>query len=182
MFKRLFDLILALFLGVLCLPLTLLLALLVKLESPGSAIHPSPRVGKEGKIFHYLRFRTMAGQPPRKTSLGRMIGNLSLDELPVFWNIVKGDLSFVGPRPEIPEKVDLSDPDWQTILSVRPGITGLGLLKYLDQYNQTDIHERIRPDVYYALNHSLWFDLKLMGQTFWLWLKMGHLKGKSKGK
>jgi lipopolysaccharide/colanic/teichoic acid biosynthesis glycosyltransferase len=178
MFKRLFDIFIALLLGISCLPLTLALALAVKLESSGPAIHPSLRVGKGGRLFHYFRLRTMTGEPLQKTAVGKIIGNLSLDELPVFWNILKGDLSFVGPRPEIPEKVDLADPDWQIILTIRPGITGLGLLKYLDAYNQTDVQQRIEPDVYYALNHSLWFDMKLLGKTFLLWLKMGHLKGK----
>lgn len=178
MVKRLFDIFFALMLLVVCSPLTLVLALAVKLSSGGPAIHASPRVGKDGEIFRYLRFRTMAGNPPTKTVLGRTLGNLSLDELPVLWNILKGELSFVGPRPERPEKVDLNDPDWQVVLTVRPGITGPGLLRYLAAYNNTAVQQRIKPDVYYALNQSFWFDCQLLGRTLLLWLKMGHLKGK----
>jgi lipopolysaccharide/colanic/teichoic acid biosynthesis glycosyltransferase len=178
MIKRLFDSVIAAVLGILCLPLALLIACAIWLESGSPIIYPSLRVGQFGNPFFYFRFRTMAGNPLRKTRFGRFIGNLSLDELPALWNILKGDLSIVGPRPEIPEKVDLSDPVWQTILSVRPGITGLGLLSYLDKYNETDVQERIQPDLFYALNHSFSLDIRLMWKTVYLWAKMGHLKGK----
>ena len=165
MLKRLFDIVLAVILGVLFLPLALIIAFVIRLESPGPIVHLSRRMGKDKRPFSLLRFRTMTGSPPRKTKFGRTIGNLLLDELSALWNVFKGDMSFVGPRPEIPEKVDLADPDWQIILSVRPGMTGLGLLKYLDKYNQTAVHDRIQPDVYYAQHQSLWFDFQLLVKT-----------------
>jgi lipopolysaccharide/colanic/teichoic acid biosynthesis glycosyltransferase len=178
MSKRLFDILAALILGLLFLPLSGIIGCLLWLESRSPVIYPSLRVGRHGQSFYYLRFRTKTGQPLRKTRLGKFIGNLSLDELPVLWNILKGEMSFIGPRPEIPEKVDLNDPDWQTILSVRPGLTGPGLLTYLDTYNDTPVQERIQPDLYYALNRSLLFDIRLMLKTLYYWIKMGHLKGR----
>jgi len=178
MIKRLFDIAIAAILGTLCLSLALLIACAVWLESGSPIIYPSLRIGQFGKPFFYFRFRTMAGDPLHKTRFGRFIGNLSLDELPVLWNVLKGELSIVGPRPEILEKVDLSDPVRQTILSVRSGITGLGLLSYLEKFNETAVQERIQPDLFYALNHSLSLDIRLMWKTAYLWAKMGHLKGK----
>lgn len=176
--KRLIDILLATVLGLLSLPFVGLIACCMWLESGSPVFYASLRVGRYGRAFRYLRFRTMSGHPPQKTRFGRFIGNLSLDELPVFWNILKGELSFIRPRPEVPEKVDLDDLVWQKILSVRPGLAGPGLLTYLDKYNETPIQERIQPDLYYAQNKSLGFDLKLMLKTIYLWVKMGHLKGK----
>jgi lipopolysaccharide/colanic/teichoic acid biosynthesis glycosyltransferase len=180
MAKRFFDIILAAILGILLLPVAVVIVILIRVESIGSVVYPSLRMGKDKRPFSLLRFRTMAGSPPQKTKFGRWIGNLSLDELPVLWNVLKGDMSFVVPRPEIPEKVDLADPDWQIILTVRPGMTGLGLLKYLDKYNETAVTERIQPDVYYAQHQSFLFDCQLLVKTISLWIRMGHLKGKIK--
>ena len=120
----------------------------------------------------------MAGNPLQKTRFGRFIGNRSLDDLPTLWNIVRGDMSLVGPRPEIPEKVDLSDANWHKVLSVRPGLSGLGLLTLRERYNQTSVQERLQPEVYYAEHSSFLFDLQLMLQTLYWWLRMGHVKGR----
>jgi lipopolysaccharide/colanic/teichoic acid biosynthesis glycosyltransferase len=133
MIKRLFDIVIAAVLGILCLPVALLIACAVWLESGSRIIYPSLRIGQFGNPFFYYRFRT---------------------------------------------KVNLSDPVWQTILSVRPGITGLGLLSYLEKFNETDVQARIQPDLFYALNHSFSLDIRLMWRTAYLWTKMGHLKGK----
>jgi lipopolysaccharide/colanic/teichoic acid biosynthesis glycosyltransferase len=177
MLKRGFDLLVALSLGVLCLPLGAVIAAGVLLTSPGPVFIRTRRVGRGGRPFHHFRFRTMAGEPLKKTRFGRLIGNLSLDDLPTLWNVVRGDMSLIGPRPEIPERVDLADPDWQTILTVRPGLSGLGALTFLERYNQTSVKARIQPDVYYARHHSWPLDLALMGQTLIMLLRMGHLKG-----
>jgi len=179
MAKRLFDSVVAGILAILVIPLAGVIACVIWLESGSPVLHCSLRVGRYGRPFHYVRFRTMAGHPAHRTRFGRFIGNLSLDELPVLWNILKGDLSFIGPRSEIPEKVDLDDPAWQTILTVRPGITGPGLLAYLDSYNETPVHERIQPDLFYARHGSLGFDIRIMGMTIYYWVRMGHLKGRS---
>jgi lipopolysaccharide/colanic/teichoic acid biosynthesis glycosyltransferase len=112
------------------------------------------------------------------TRFGRSIGSLSLDEIPVLWNIFKGDLSLFGPRPEVPEKVDLSDPDWQKVLSVRPGLMGLGLLTFRERYNQTSVKERIQPEITYVEHQSLKLDMQIFTKTLFYWLRMGHIKGK----
>lgn len=178
MFKRLGDVTVAGVCLFASLPLGLLIALGVRLDSPGSVIIATRRVGRGGRLFNHYRFRTMAGEPLVKTRFGRFIGNLSLDDLPTLWNVLRGDLSLIGPRPEVPEKVDLSDPDWQIALSVRPGLSGLGLLTYLDHYNQTSPKERLQPEVYYARHASWRLDLALMIGTVFHVLKMGHLKGR----
>lgn len=119
-----------------CLPLLLVLALAVRLTSPGPALFRQPRVGRGGRTFEMLKLRTMRRQDPaaggspitaggdqRITPLGRWLRASKLDELPELWNIVRGDLSFVGPRPEVPAMVDLEDPRWRRVLAVRPGLT-----------------------------------------------------------
>ena len=178
MLKRLGDVIIASVCLLAALPLGVLIALGVRLDSPGPVIIATRRVGRGGQLFDHYRFRTMAGEPLRKTRFGRFIGNLSLDDLPTLWNVLRGELSVIGPRPEVPEKVDLTDPDWQTALSVRPGLSGLGLLTYLNHYNQTSPKERLQPEVFYARHASWRLDLALMASTVFYVLRMGHLKGR----
>jgi lipopolysaccharide/colanic/teichoic acid biosynthesis glycosyltransferase len=178
MSKRLFDILGALLGLTLALPIMPFLALGIKLDSPGPILIAVPRVGQGGKIFAHYRFRTMAGDPLRKTRFGRFMGNRSLDDIPTLFNVLRGDLSLVGPRPEAPDRVDLTDPEWQSVLSVKPGLTGLGLLTFNEQYNQTAVKTRIQPEIYYAEHSSLRFDLRLLGRTFAMWLKMGHIKGR----
>src|SRR2546426_11257512 len=118
MAKRTFYLIIA-SLGIAALmPLAFIIAIGIKLDSPGPVIISTQRVGRGGKIFAHYRFRTMAGEPLRKTRFGRFIGNLSLDDIPTLWNVISGDLGLIGPRPETPDKVDLADADWQKVLLV----------------------------------------------------------------
>src|SRR5262249_52568156 len=119
--KRILDLCVALGILVISLPLALIIAVGIRLDSPGPVIISTRRVGRGGQPFSHYRFRTMAGYPLQKTRFGRLIGNLSLDDLPTLWNVLRGDMSLIGPRPEIPEKVDLADANWQKVLSVRPG-------------------------------------------------------------
>lgn len=178
MLKRAFDIVIAIFWSIVSAPLALVIALVIKIESPGPVVHLSQRVGRYGKPFFYYCFRTRVGTPPLYTRFGKFIGNLSLDEIPVLWNILKGDLSFVGPRPEIPAKVDLNDPDWQKVLSVRPGLTGLGILTFMDKYNQTSVKERIQPEIYYVAHQSFLMDVRILAKTFYMWAQMGHLKGR----
>ena len=178
MAKRLFDILLALWALCLFAPLLLALSLLLRLTQPGPVFYGVTRLGYQGRPFQHWRFRTKFGDPPRTSRTGRLLINSSLDELPAIWNILRGDLSLVGPRPPKPEEVDLADPAWPIIFSVRPGLMGPGLLRYLERYNETPVAERIRPDVYYAQNASLWLDLQILARAVPLWLKMGHLKGK----
>jgi lipopolysaccharide/colanic/teichoic acid biosynthesis glycosyltransferase len=101
-----------------------------------------------------------------------------LDDLPTLLNVLRGEMSGVGSRPEVPEKVDLADETWRTVLSVRPGLTSLGLVTYLSADNATPVHERIRPEVSYVERQSLLLDLQIMGRTVYWLARMGHLKGR----
>lgn len=182
MVKRVFDLVLAAVLGILFAPLALVLALIIQLESRGPLLFNSRRVGKGGRQFFYHRLRLVKGSPYKTpyehTRFGRFVGNLSLDEIPALLNVLKGEISFIGPRPEKPEKVDLDDPDWQKVLSVKPGLMSLGGLTFLDKFNQTSVKDRIQPDVYYAENQSFLLDIEILFKTLYFWVRMGHLKGK----
>jgi lipopolysaccharide/colanic/teichoic acid biosynthesis glycosyltransferase len=182
MLKRVFDLIFAIVFGIIFAPVALIIALAIQLEARGPVLYNSERVGKNGKLFFYHRLRRVKGSPYEMpyeyTRVGRFIGNLSLDEIPALWNILKGELSVVGPRPEKPDKVDLDDPDWQKILIVKPGFMSLGGLTFLDKFNQTSVKDRIQPDVYYVENHSFLLDMKILVKTLYFLIRMGHLKGK----
>jgi len=176
--KRVLDILIALGILIVSSPLAIMIALGTKLDSPGPVIISTRRVGRGGQLFAHYRFRTMAGSPLQKTRFGRFIGNRSLDDLPTLWNVLRGDMSLIGPRPEVPEKVDLSDATWRKVLSVRPGLSGLGLLTLRKRYNQASVQERLQPEVYYAEHSSLLFDVQLILQTLYWWLRMGHLKGR----
>jgi UDP-GalNAc:undecaprenyl-phosphate GalNAc-1-phosphate transferase len=178
MLKRLFDLSVALALGVILTPLTILIALAITLEERGPIIIHTERAGQFGRPFKHYRFRTMAGTPLRKTPLGRFIGNLSLDDLPTLWNVIKGDLSFVGPRPETPEKVDMHDLTWQKVLSVKPGLTSMAMLALRETYNTTSVQDRNKSELEYVAKQSFWLDLQLILKTLYWWLRLGHLKGR----
>jgi lipopolysaccharide/colanic/teichoic acid biosynthesis glycosyltransferase len=114
------------------LPLLVVAAAAIRLTSSGPALFRQERVGRLGRPFLLLKLRTMRGAngpqvtasgDPRVTAVGRLLRRMKLDELPQLWNVVKGDMALVGPRPEVPTYVDLSDPDWRRVLEVRPGIT-----------------------------------------------------------
>ncbi len=114
-------------------PMLAVVALLIKADSRGPILFRQKRVGQNGKPFTMLKFRTMgnfcngslitAANDTRVTKVGRFLRRSKIDELPELWNVLKGDMSFVGPRPEVPEFVDLDDPLWQEVLEHRPGIT-----------------------------------------------------------
>jgi lipopolysaccharide/colanic/teichoic acid biosynthesis glycosyltransferase len=114
-------------------PLMALAAIVHKLTSPGSVFFRQPRTGKDGEPFVLLKLRTMrpcssgpevtAAADARVTVLGGILRKTKIDELPQLWNVLKGDMSLVGPRPEVPRYVDLSDPRWRAVLRTRPGLT-----------------------------------------------------------
>lgn len=130
---RAFDVVLAVMGLVLTSPLLLASAVTVALTSPGGALFRQKRIGRHGHIFTLYKLRTMrvsengplvtSGNDPRITPSGRFLRKTKLDELPTFWNVLKGDMAMVGPRPEVPRYVKLEDPVWQRVLAVRPGIT-----------------------------------------------------------
>jgi len=114
-------------------PVLLLLALLVRVGSRGPALFKQARVGQNGRTFELVKFRSMrigergaqitTGGDSRVTGVGRWLRKFKLDELPQLWNVIRGEMGLVGPRPEVPAYVDLDDPTWQRVLSVRPGLT-----------------------------------------------------------
>lgn len=144
-FKRAFDIVFASVALVLLLPLLVLFALAVALTSPGGAFFRQVRVGRHGRPFNLLKFRSMrpgsealgqltiGGRDPRITGVGHFLRRTKLDELPQLWNVLMGDMSVVGPRPEVPRYVALYTPEQRTVLSVRPGITGMASLDYVDE-------------------------------------------------
>jgi exopolysaccharide biosynthesis polyprenyl glycosylphosphotransferase len=176
--KRGFDLLVAAPLFVLMLPVMLLVALLVRISSPGPVIYTQERVGKDGRPFTMVKFRTMrvdaergtgpvlaAENDPRVTWLGRFLRATRLDELPQLWNLLRGDMSFVGPRPERPEFVAQYLKDVQGYgerFRVRPGLTGYAQVN--GEYH-TSPTTKLKYDLAYIHNHSLWLDLKILSET-----------------
>lgn len=145
MIKRVFDWVTAL-IGLLCLwPLFVIVAVLIKLDSDGSVFFRQQRVGKGFRLFGIYKFRTMVsdaarrggpityGDDPRITSIGAWLRRTKIDELPQLINVLKGEMSIVGPRPEVPQYVDWFREDYKEILKVRPGITDLASLKFRNE-------------------------------------------------
>jgi exopolysaccharide biosynthesis polyprenyl glycosylphosphotransferase len=194
--KRTSDLIIALLALTVLAPLWLLIALLIKLDSRGSVFYKQERVGMDGRVFLFYKFRTMhagsddaehrefqrryiAGEPDsnlgdaerpayklradeRVTRLGRILRRTSLDELPQLFNVVRGDMSVVGPRPPIPYEVERYELWHRKRLDMKPGITGLW---QVSGRNRLPFDEMVRMDLYYIENWSLLVDLKIILQT-----------------
>ena len=174
--KRLFDLLLGLLaLAVLLLPL-LLVALLVRFTSPGPVLYWSDRVGRHNRIFKMPKFRSMrVGTPAVATHLltdpkayltpvGSFLRKSSLDELPQLWSILKGDMSFVGPRPALFNQHDLISLRTEYgVQELIPGLTGWAQVNGRDEL---PIPEKVRLDVEYLQRQSVWFDIKILWMTF----------------
>ena len=179
--KRLFDLVMSSVLLVLTLPIMVVTAILIKLESPGPVLYRQERVGQGGHPFTILKFRSMRsdaeqdGKPrwasqndSRITLVGRFIRRTRIDELPQVFNVFFGDMSFVGPRPERPYFVqDLSAqiPYYGIRHSVKPGITGWAQVRYPYGATVEDALHKLQYDLYYVKNHSLFLDLTILFQT-----------------
>jgi Undecaprenyl-phosphate glucose phosphotransferase len=178
--KRIVDVCGAVFGMALTSPLMLLAALFIKLTSPGPVIFRQERVGLHNKPFYMYKFRTMERQvpgeekkawtvrnDPRVTPVGKFLRRTSLDELPQLFNILRGDMSLVGPRPERPLFVDKFKeeiPRYMVKHQVRPGLTGWAQVNGLR--GDTSIRKRIEYDIYYIENWTVWFDLKIILMTF----------------
>ena len=188
--KRAFDILVSSLALLLLLPLFGLLASAVALTSPGGAFFAQVRVGRGGREFRLLKFRTMrpdserggqltiGGHDPRITRIGRFLRRSKLDELPQLWNVLKGDMSVVGPRPEVPRYVALYTAAQREVLSVRPGLTGLASLAYINENEilgaaadpERAYIERIMPakldlDLRYVRDHGLLLDCRIMLRT-----------------
>ena len=181
MFKRLFDITASLILLILTAPLVLLTAMLVKMDSKGPAFYRQRRVGLFNIGFDIIKLRSMridaeaAGKAvwaekddPRITRVGRIIRKLRIDELPQCWSVLKGDMSFVGPRPERPQFVD----DLEQKLAyyaerhmVKPGITGWAQINYPYGASIEDARQKLEYDLYYAKNYSPFLDVLILLQT-----------------
>lgn len=188
--KRLFDIIAALLALILLLPLMLLIALLIFLQDGGAPLYTQTRLGRCGKLIRIYKFRSMRrgaeeawhllseahlaqyraefkiDDDPRVTPLGRLLRKTSLDELPQLWNILRGELSFVGPRPILPEEIKMYSPEQQTLfLSVPPGLTGYwqACAGKNDTYTTG---KRQQMELHYAAHAGILFDLKIILQTF----------------
>ena len=191
MIKRLFDIV-ASGCGLLALsPMLLIVALWVKLDSKGPIFYRQVRVGKHNKDFRIFKFRSMrvgadkgslvtiGGRDPRVTRSGYFIRKYKLDELPQLINVFVGDMSLVGPRPEVRHYVDYWTPQQMRVLDGRPGITDPASIKFRDEnelmeqaddpedyYIHIIMQEKIRLYLEYVDNASFWYDIKLIFQTF----------------
>lgn len=171
MAKRLFDLMFALFWLVVAAPAILVIAIFIRLDASGPVLYAPQMVGKDGKLFRLLRFRTMrideTGQlspDERLTRVGRFIRNYSLDHLPTLVNVLKGELSVVGPRPMEPDFVDLQDPSWQRYFQVRPGFFNYAVLKLGKTFGpskSSNLSLKRELELEYIQKQSLAFDLRL---------------------
>jgi lipopolysaccharide/colanic/teichoic acid biosynthesis glycosyltransferase len=188
--KRCLDMVSA-GLGLLLLaPLLAVVALLVRWGSPGPALFRQERIGRNFRLFRILKFRTMVrdapqrggpitfGADPRITPLGSLLRKTKLDELPQLINVLKGDMSLVGPRPEVPQYVEMFRADYAEILRVRPGITDLASIRYRDEatllgaaanpeeeYVRRVLPEKIRLAKEYVKRQSLALDLAIIFGT-----------------
>ena len=179
--KRMFDVIVSLVLLLLTLPVMVLTAILIKLESRGPVFYRQRRVGECGHPFDVIKFRSMRtdaevdGKPQwaktndnRVTRVGWLIRKLRIDELPQIINVIKGDMSFVGPRPERPYFINQlaeSIPYYLTRHSVKPGITGWAQVRYPYGASVEDAKQKLQYDLYYAKNHTLFLDLVILFET-----------------
>jgi lipopolysaccharide/colanic/teichoic acid biosynthesis glycosyltransferase len=179
--KRTGDFIGALVLLVLAAPILLLLGLLVKWTSPGPALYTQRRLGRAGRPFTIFKLRTMQHKcesltgprwsvpgDPRVTPLGRFLRKTHLDELPQLLNVLRGDMSLVGPRPERPEflpELEAVFPRYRERLAVRPGITGLAQVQLPPDTDLTDVSHKLACDIHYAQHVALSLDLRLLGCT-----------------
>jgi Undecaprenyl-phosphate galactose phosphotransferase WbaP len=189
--KRGLDLTLGAIVTLFALPVGMLFAVLIKIDSEGPALFAQERLGWRGAIFHCLKFRTMYTNgdeilaeylrenpgavdewqkyaklrdvDPRVTRLGRFLRQISFDELPQLWNVLKGEMSLVGPRPYLPRERGRVGADLSTILSARPGMTGLW---QVSGRNQLTFQDRVQLEAWYLRNWSIWLDCIILAMTF----------------
>ena len=178
--KRLFDLVFALFGLIITAPIMLLTAIAIRMESPGPIFYLQHRVGMDGKDFKVIKFRSMrqdaekdgpkwaSQNDPRITRVGRIIRKLRMDELPQFINVIKNDMSFVGPRPErryFVDQLEKAIPFYALRMHAKPGITGWAQINY--PYGDTfeDAKEKLKFELYYMKHRSMWLDLVIIFQT-----------------
>jgi lipopolysaccharide/colanic/teichoic acid biosynthesis glycosyltransferase len=181
--KESIDRLLAAILLLLFLPIIAMLVFLVRSTSRGPAIYKQTRVGKEGQVFTMYKIRSMRidaepkgsrpvwakSSDPRATPMGRWLREYHLDELPQLWNVLRGEMALVGPRPERPEFVSILKeqiPEYEKRLDVRPGITGLAQMNLPPDSDVDSVRKKLQLDLLYIREHSLLLDCKLLVCTF----------------
>jgi lipopolysaccharide/colanic/teichoic acid biosynthesis glycosyltransferase len=190
-FKRIFDIVFSILGLIIFSPIFILIAVLIKINSPGPIFFKQDRIGKNGKIFTIYKFRTMVEDAEKRgvhfttpstdsrlTKIGLFLRRFDIDEFPQLINILKGEMSVVGPRPEVPEIVELYDKKQKEILLVKPGMTSLATLKFLKEgetmkfsknlykdYTKDVVPQKIELDFKYIETRSFWGDIKLIIQT-----------------
>ncbi len=189
--KRAFDVVLSLIGLILVSPVILVIAIFVKLTSPGPVMYKGVRVGRYGKPFRILKFRSMvvdaekrggsatAGDDPRLTSTGRFLRSYKLDELPQLWNVFVGDMSFVGPRPEVQKYVDRYSEKERAVLALRPGITDWASIWNSNEaavlegssdpekaYEELILPTKLALQQKYLHEHSCFTDVRILFHTF----------------
>ncbi len=181
-FKRLFDIVLSIFGMAVSLPFVLVAAALIKLTSRGPVIYSQERVGKDGSIFRIYKLRTMYSDAEkgtgavwakahdrRITPVGLALRKTHMDELPQLLNVLRGEMSIVGPRPERPEivkQLKTKVVDYDKRLQVKPGITGLAQVKHRYDEDIKDVKKKIKYDLLYIKKMCLWVEMRIMAQTF----------------
>jgi lipopolysaccharide/colanic/teichoic acid biosynthesis glycosyltransferase len=173
---------------ILATPLLVVIAVATVIESGWPFLFLQTRVGRGGRAFRLVKIRSMrqstkgqsitASGDPRVTRVGKIVRKFKLDELPQLWNVLRGEMSLVGPRPEIPEFVDLDLPIWKSVLEVRPGITDPVSIAYRDEekllaaaedpiryYRETVLPDKLRRNLAYLRKRSLWSDLRVLAET-----------------
>jgi len=195
MHKRAFDLVGSLVAFIILSPIFLITAMLIKLDCPGPVLYMAERIGKNGKLFEMYKFRTMVAdaarlgsaitcnEDPRITRVGRFLRRTHIDEWPQFFNILRGDMSFVGPRPEAPTYIEHYTPQQREVLNGRPGMTGLAQVQYMQNeaamldattldevYLNEILPKKLELDLQYIQNQSFLLDLQLLIQTLFITL------------
>ena len=188
--KRLFDILFSLLVLTIGLPFALIIALLIVLDSKGSVLYRQCRVGRNNVDFQLYKFRTMCtgadkgslitvgGDDARITKVGRFLRKYKIDEFPQFLNILKGEMSIVGPRPEVRKYVDMYTPEQMRVLSVRPGLTDYASIRYVNEnellatsldpektYIEEIMPDKLKLNLKYIDEQSVGTDLKIMMQT-----------------
>lgn len=182
--KRLLDIVVSVIILLISLPVTLITAIAIKIDSEGPVFFTQERMGMNGKIFKMIKFRSMKKDAekltgpvwsqkndPRVTRIGKIIRKLRIDEIPQFINVLKGDMSVVGPRPERPffvEKLSQEIPYYRRRLKVRPGITGWAQVKHKYDESIEDVKIKLRYDLFYIENMSIRMDLKILFRTIFV--------------
>lgn len=195
-FKRIFDIVMSVFLIVLFSPLLLATFIVIKLDSPGKALFLQDRVTQNGKIFKVFKFRTMVenaeslgsqvttGEDSRITKCGRWLRKFRIDEIPQLFNILKGELSFVGVRPEVPKYVKKYTPEMFATLLLPAGVTSMTSIMYKDEskllegaenpdktYVEEILPEKMKYNLEYIKNFNFWYDIKVMVKTVFAVIK-----------